>query len=211
MRVVSIWIATLGISAAGCTGSITEGGPGPGATAAPARSTGPAGPSGGSTAACVTTASSPIVARRLTRSEYENSVADVLGVQVGSALDGLILPDIRSNGFSNDVGGQLATVAHADAYNKAADSVATALAKSPSWLMRFARCNQTTAACRDQIAQVLGMHLFRRPLSTNEVTGFGALFDTAVAAGSVAASDAAVVVVRAMLQSPQFLYRLESQ
>src|SRR5258708_26219455 len=139
MRVVSLWIATLGMSAAGCSGLITAGGPGPGATAAPA-SSGPGGPSGGSTAACVTTAWSPIVARRLTRWEYESSVADVLGVQLGSELDGLIVPDIRSNGFSNDVGGQLATVAHADAYNKAADAVGTALAKSPSWLTRFTGC-----------------------------------------------------------------------
>jgi hypothetical protein len=210
MRVVSLWIATLGISAAGCSGLITAGGPSPGATAAPA-SSGPGGPSGGSTAACVTTASSPIVARRLTLWEYENSVADVLGVQMGAELEGLIVPDIRSNGFSNDVGGQLATVAHADAYNKAADAVGTALAKVPSWLTRFAGCNQTSAACRDEIARGLGLRLFRRPLSTDEVTSFGALFDAAVAAGSVAASDASVVVVRAMLQSPQFLYRLESQ
>jgi hypothetical protein len=156
--------------------------------------------------------SSPIVARRLTRWEYENSVADVLGVQMGTTLDSLILPDIRSNGFSNDVGGQLATVAQADAYSQAADSVGTVLAKTPSWLTPFAGCSQTSAACRDEIVGGLGLHLFRRPLSTSEVTSFGALFDATVAAGSsVAASDAAVVVVRAMLQSPQFLYRLESQ
>ncbi|HVR61037.1 MAG TPA: DUF1592 domain-containing protein, partial [Polyangia bacterium] len=44
-----------------------------------------------------------------------------------------------------------------------------------------------------------------------ELTTFGALFDTAVAAGIKTAPEAAGYVVRAMLQSPQFLYRLEAQ
>jgi hypothetical protein len=57
----------------------------------------------------------------------------------------------------------------------------------------------------------LGLRLFRRPATTAEVTSFGALFDAAVAAGKATVADAAVVVVRAMLQSPQFLYRLEAQ
>jgi hypothetical protein len=148
--------------------------------------------------------------RRLTRWEYANTVADVLNV-TGVDTTALVLPDIRANGFSNDFGGQLADADHAGAYQAAADAVGAALSKTPTWLARFAMCTQTAASCRDQVVGTLGLHLFRRPATTAEITSFGALFDAAVAAGKATVADAAVVVVRAMLQSPQFLYRLEAQ
>ena len=66
-------------------------------------------------------------------------------------VNALLPPDIRSNGFSNDIGGQLATAAHADAYQKTADAVGAALAKMPGWLAPFATCNQVAAACRDDV------------------------------------------------------------
>jgi hypothetical protein len=61
------------------------------------------------------------------------------------------------------------------------------------------------------MVRALALRLFRRPATPDESTAFGGLFDAAVAAGSKTAPDAAVIVVRAMLQSPQFLYRLEAQ
>jgi hypothetical protein len=147
--------------------------------------------------------------RRLTAWEYANTVADVLNV---TGVDMTGLPsDIRANGFSNDSAGQLADVDHAGHYQVVADTVGAALSKTPTWVARFAGCTQTAASCRDQVVGALGLHLFRRPATTAEITSFGALFDAAVAAGKATVADAAVVVVRAMLQSPQFLYRLEDQ
>lgn len=159
--------------------------------------------------------------RRLTHWEYTNTVSDVLGwpAQTDQAslatLTGLLPADIHSNGFSNDYGGQLATLDAATAYQQAADAVGVALGTQTGWLAPFASCTTTVATCRDSIVQGLGLRLFRRPLTTtgttSELASFGALFDTAVAAGMTTAPSAAVVVVRAMLQSPQFLYRLEAQ
>jgi hypothetical protein len=158
--------------------------------------------------------------RRLTTWEYINTVSDILGwpaqtdpTSIGT-LTGLLPADIHSNGFSNDYGGQLATLDAATAYQQAADAVGVALAAQTGWLTPFASCNTTVPTCRDSIVQALGLRLFRRPLTTaaaGELASFGALFDTAVAAGMTTAPSAAIVVVRAMLQSPQFLYRLESQ
>ncbi|HVZ72028.1 MAG TPA: DUF1592 domain-containing protein [Polyangia bacterium] len=149
--------------------------------------------------------------RRLTRWEYVNSVADVLKIAAPTGLPDLLPPDIRANGFSNDFGGQLVSLDHVTAYSDAADAVGAALAASPAWLAPFATCNATTPACRDQIVGALGLRLFRRPATAAEITTFGGLFDAAVANGQATAPAAASVVVRGMLQTPQFLYRIESQ
>jgi hypothetical protein len=165
------------------------------------------------TAAC---ASSPLAhagaaVRRLTAWEYVNSIGDVLGAPASAGLADLLPPDIRANGFSNDTGGQLVSLDHTTAYQAAADAVGATLAKAPAWLAPFAACATTAPTCRDAIVAGLGLRLFRRPVTADETTAFGGLFDASVAAGMTTAPAAAVVVVRAMLQSPQFLYRLESQ
>jgi hypothetical protein len=149
--------------------------------------------------------------RRLTRWEYANSVADIFKVAPPMGLADLLPADIRANGFSNDFAGQLVSLEHVTSYSGAADAVGAALANAPTWLTPFAACGATTAVCRDQIVHALGLHLFRRPTTTAELATFGGLFDAAVAAGQATAPAAATVVVRAMLQTPQFLYRLEAQ
>jgi hypothetical protein len=149
--------------------------------------------------------------RRLTRWEYANTVADVLKVPAPAGLSDMLPADIRANGFSNDFAGQLVSLDHVTAYQGAADAVGAALAKAPTWLAPFATCATTAAACRDQIVKGLGLRLFRRPPTDAEAATFGGLFDAAVAQGMTTASAAAVVVVRAMLQTPQFLYRIEAQ
>jgi hypothetical protein len=151
------------------------------------------------------------VVRRLTGWEYVNSVSDVLGAGASTGVFDLLPPDIRANGFSNDSGGQLVSLDHTTAYSAAADAVGATLAKSPAWLTPFATCTTTAAACRDAIVAGVGLRLFRRPVTSAEATAFGGLFDTAVASGMATPPAAGAVVVRAMLQSPQFLYRLESQ
>jgi len=200
----------------GCTGSISSTGPGSGSSVGSGSgavgSSGGLSPGSGTSPQCATAplASGVAYIRRLTGWEYANTIADVLNV-TGVDTASLLLPDIRANGFSNDYGGQLATPDHAAAYQAAADAVGAALSATPTWLTRFTTCTQTVASCRDQVVGALGLHLFRRPATTAEMASFGGLFDTAVSAGKATAMDAAVVVVRAMLQSPQFLYRLEVQ
>jgi Protein of unknown function (DUF1592)/Protein of unknown function (DUF1588)/Protein of unknown function (DUF1595)/Protein of unknown function (DUF1585)/Protein of unknown function (DUF1587) len=202
--------------AGGTPGSTT----GPGATGGVAPGTVgslPPGTTMTSTPACATAplAHAGTLVRRLTIWEYANSIADLFGAPAATGLGDLLPPDIRANGFSNDFGGQLVSLDHTTAYQAAADSVGASLAKSTTWLAPFATCATnpatTSATCRDAIVNGVGLRLFRRPLTTAEVTAFGGLFDASVAQGMTTAPAAAVVVVRAMLQSPQFLYRLESQ
>jgi hypothetical protein len=215
MGIAVMRLAALGICLTACTGSIGDLGHGSPSNPpdGPGSTTGSPTTTSGTPTSCVDTASStsPAVVRRLTRWEYANTIADVLGMPIGPDVTALLPPDIRSNGFSNDIGGQLATAIQADAYQKTADAVGAAVAKTPGWLAPFAMCNQVAAACRDDVVRALGLRLFRRPVTTDEGATFGALFDAAIVAGLTTVRDAGVVVVRAMLQSPQFLYRLETQ
>jgi hypothetical protein len=219
-----VWLACLG----GCTGRITgpsgqstqTGGVGVNTPGAPGTSTPgtvsslPPGTTMTTTPAC---ASAPLahtgtVIRRLTAWEYLNSVSDVFGASATTGVSDLLPADIRANGFSNDAGGQLVSLDLTTAYQGSADAVGATLLQSPTWLTPFASCATTAPTCRDAIVSGVGMRLFRRPVTAAETTAYGALFDSTVAAGMMTtAPAAATVVVRAMLQSPQFLYRLESQ
>ena len=201
-------------SQSGGVGSNGPGAPGTsGTTPSGTVSSLPPGTTMTTTAACATAplAHAGTGVRRLTRWEYVNSVTDVLGAAASTGVGDLLPADIRANGFSNDFGGQLVSLDHTTSYQAAADAAGVALAKSASWLAPFATCTTTAAACRDAIVGGLGLRLFRRPATAAETTAFGGLFDAAVGAGMTTAPAAALVVVRAMLQSPQFLYRLESQ
>jgi hypothetical protein len=227
LRLVTLSAAVSG----GCSGQISGQGPGSGGQPSGSAGTGTAGagssgamgpgtvsslPPGTTmttTAACASSAlaHAGTVVRRLTRWEYVNSVADVLSVPSSAGIADLLPSDIRANGFSNDFGGQLVSLDHASGYQAAADAVGAGLGKTATWLAPFATCTGTAAACRDAIVGALGLRLFRRPVTATELTTYGALFDATTQAGATTAPAAAVTVVRAMLQSPQFLYRLEAQ
>ena len=215
MRGVSFRLIATGLLLSGCSGAI---GNGSGSGSGSGIMGGGTSTGGGDTMVTKSPqcASAPLATgtsyvRRLTHWEYANSVADTLNVKLSDATLALIPVDIRANGFSNDFGGQLASFDSADQYSKTAEAVVGDLAKTPNWLTGFATCADTGATCRDSVVRGLGLRLFRRPATSDEVTAFGGLFDAAVAAGITTAPEAAGYVVRAMLQSPQFLYRLEAQ
>ena len=210
--------ASFGLGAAllvlgGCTGS--SGGSNPGMPATmpgmPGMPSQPAGdpPTTQPPPACLAPAA-PFV-RRLTRWEYTNTVADVLGVHLDDGTLALLPDDLRANGFSNDSSGQSALSDIGARYAKVADATALALAQAPNWLAALATCNATAAACRDSVVRGLGLRLFRRPLTTEESASFAAVFDAIVALGIPTAPEVAGHLVRALLQWPQFLYRLEGQ
>jgi len=207
MRRVSFGLIATSIIFGGCTGQVGDGASG-GTTQPPSDDI-----TKMQSAQCMAAplATGSAYVRRLTRWEYANTIADTLNVHLDDTTTALIPSDIRANGFSNDFGGQLASFDNADQYSKTADAVGALLGQTPNWLAPFATCNDTGGACRDSIVHGLGLRLFRRPATPEETTAFGGLFDAAIAAGIKTAPEAAGYVVRAMLQSPQFLYRLEAQ
>ena len=74
----------------------------------------------------------------------------------------------------------------------------------------FITCRAFRPDCTRSFVEVLGARLFRRPLRDPEVQGFLPVFDL-VASEGADFDVAARLVLRAMLQSPQFLYHLEDR
>src|SRR5437667_3140996 len=100
----------------------------------------------------------------------------------------------------------------ADAYGAAAEKLALNAFRAGD-VHALLPCKPTSARdvrCRDQFVQSFGLRAFRRPLSGVELRRYAALF-TAQAAKTGQFLEGARIVVEAMLQSPKFLFHVESR
>ena len=147
----------------------------------------------------------PGTLRRLTHSQYNNTVRDLLG-DLTRPADHFPQEDYL-NGFTNQVEGQSVPPLLAEAYTVAAEKLAAnAFRRGDS--NRLVPCKPTPAndsVCRDQFIRKFGLRAFRRPLNDAEVRGYARLF--AVDKRDFFAG--AKLTVEAMLQSPSFLFHLE--
>lgn len=136
--------------------------------------------------------------RLLTRREYQNTVRDLLGVEVDTAA----IPDEpRPQGFNNTAAAMVVTSRHLDAFVALAeDAVERALTTQRAQLIP---CDPGAADCPRRFVEQVGLRALRRPLDADEVTAFTAAF-----AGR-SFDDGVRVALGAMLVSPSFLYRWE--
>lgn len=146
---------------------------------------------------------------RLSYSEYDKSVSDLLLTQVTPSE---LFPAEQPNLGSYDDGGarglnerllqEIVLAAQQLAAQAVADSVRYAA---------IIGCQPSEATCRDLFIQSFGLRAYRRPLTQAETTRFATLFDQGadlVASGD-AFRDGAQLVLEAVLQSAKFLYRTE--
>jgi hypothetical protein len=138
------------------------------------------------------------VLRRLTHSQYNHTVRDLLGDESRPA-DQFPKEDFV-HGFTNQAEGQSVSPLLAEAYAKAAERLAHNAFRNPSRLVNCAPSD----ACRDRFLRELGRRAFRRPLKDSEVAAYGKLF-----ARETDFYKGAQLAVEAMLQSPHFLFHLE--
>jgi hypothetical protein len=142
---------------------------------------------------------------RLTRAQVDNAVSDVLGAQFQPSS---VLPTDEKMGPFAVNGLSLMTPDLADLYQFAAESIGDEVEANPA---KFAPCANMTSgahACADTFVKSLGQKLYRHPLDTDEHTRWLALYDTQAADAGYAGGVRAVV--EGMLQSPNFLYRVEA-
>ena len=149
-----------------------------------------------------------VALRRLTHSQYNNTVRDLLGDFTRPA-DHFPQEDFL-HGFTNQAEGQSIPPLLAEAYTVASEKLA-ANAFRRGGGQNFVPCKPASAsdaACRDQFIRKFGLKAFRRPLSAAEAKGYSALFSQAATEqGDFFAG--AKLVIEAMLQSPSFLFHLE--
>ena len=153
--------------------------------------------------ACPTQALPHTPLRRLTRFEYGNTVRDLLGVNIDVAST---LPvDEHTNGFSNNAAVLTVSALHAEKYVLASETLATAAVAN---LDSLAPCELgAETECAAEFAQDFGRRAFRRPLTPEDEQYLLAAFQLGYDGGSYA--EGIEVMIRAALQSPHFLYRVE--
>jgi cellulase/cellobiase CelA1 len=140
--------------------------------------------------------------RRLSALEYQNTLADLLGVS--ASVSGGLPSDTVVNHFDNNQSVLLVSEAFADKVRIITENVIKAIN-----VQSTTSCKGGTAdeACANDFAHRFGGRAFRRPLSDAEVADFMAIYK-AIAAGE-GFDEGVRWMIAAMLQSPYFLYRTE--
>lgn len=168
------------------------------------------GSSGGGTTGspqdCATSQIPPTALRRLTRFEYAQTVKDLLGVDPTPSND---LPaDEVTNSFDNNSGVLTVSALHAEKYVLVSEALAKAAVQNLAALTACDTASTGEDACAQQFAKSFGRRAFRRPTTTGDEQ----MLMTAYAAGRTGGSfaEGIEVMIRAALQSPDFIYRLET-
>lgn len=143
--------------------------------------------------------------RRLTQSEYNNTVRDLLGDTTHPADQ--FPPDQQIGDFTNTAVALTVPPLLAQAYQTAAEQLATtALSTRASTLVPCA-LTAGTDACAQSFIETFGKQAYRRPLTTTEQGVLFALYQTNSTDATF--SNGIQAVIEAVLQSGDFLYRVE--
>lgn len=197
-RVVTGLLAS-GLLLAGCMGQIGDG-------AAEGSGTSGDGPeSGGDTDGRLTTTR----VLRLTHRQYNHTVQDLLGIEGEPAAS--FAGDVASEGFTNKAEQLVVDGRLGPQYRSAAEELAARSVTDETSFAHVVPCDPSSAACAEEFIASFGRQAFRRPLTADETQRLKALFDSGaelVASGD-AFRDGVRVVIEALLQSPDFLYRTE--
>jgi hypothetical protein len=147
--------------------------------------------------------------RRLTHSQYNNTVRDLLGDQTHPA--DIFPQEDYVNGFKNQIAAQDISPLLAEAYQVAALKLAKAAILEGSDLRHRLPCAPKSAGdseCGSRFIRQFGLRAFRRPLDDAELHRYsGLLVKETRRTGQF--MDGVQLVIEAMLQSPRFLFRLE--
>jgi len=150
----------------------------------------------------------PVFMSRLTHSQYNNTVRDLLGDETRPADQFPQEDYVR--GFKNQSEVQSIPVLLAEAYSAAAEKLARNAFRTgeSKKIIPCQPASSVHSACRNQFVSQFGRRAFRRPLTLGESQRYNALFiREAKRTGKFL--SAAQLVVETMLQSPNFLFRME--
>jgi hypothetical protein len=151
--------------------------------------------------------------RRLTRFEYDNTIQDIFNDSTNPA--NALPAEELGNGFGNDADALSVSSLLAEEYGTVAEGIASRATATPAQmatLLHPCAMNVTTATettCARSIINALGPKLWRRALTTADGDGLAMLESTLRATSGATFPIAIAGVISAMLQSPEFLYRVE--
>jgi len=139
--------------------------------------------------------------RRLTHSQYNHTVRDLLGDQTSPALQ--FPPEDFVNGFRNQSRGQSLSPLLVEAYSNAAEKLARSAFRGGD-THNLIPC-KPSAECGKRFVREFGLKAFRRPLAQDEQQRYEQLL-----ASDPNFMKGAQLVIEAMLQSPNFLFWMDT-
>ncbi|MEZ4458541.1 MAG: DUF1592 domain-containing protein [bacterium] len=148
--------------------------------------------------------------RRLTSTEYRNTVQDVLGA--GYMVPESLPPDAATNGWTSIAMSSITvSPSGVDQYEAAGFELAEHVIGTPTLRNAIVPCadgNPLDLACMRQMVENIGPKLWRRPMTEMEVNAYAQ--PGAIAAQTLGSFDeGAKFALAGLLQSPNFLYRIE--
>jgi Protein of unknown function (DUF1588)/Protein of unknown function (DUF1592)/Protein of unknown function (DUF1595)/Protein of unknown function (DUF1587)/Protein of unknown function (DUF1585) len=154
---------------------------------------------------CDARAPGPAPLHPLTRFQYNNIVRDLLGdtTQPAQAFP----PENEVSGYRTMAANNQANPLLVESYVTAAETIAATATQSR--LTDVAPCDagRDAAACGHDFVASFGARAFRRPLTDAELSPLTALFDSG---NTQSYAKGVELVLQTILQSPQFLYRVDS-
>jgi hypothetical protein len=155
------------------------------------------------TPACKNITPGPAPIRRLTRTEYDATVRDLLGEDKKLAKD---FPNEElDDSFDNSAQTRSVSDVLAEKYGSAAESIAKSVVAKIDSVVGCDAAKDGDEACLNKFFDGFGKRLWRRPLDTAEKDDLKKVF----MANKASFADGLDAVVQVMTLSPQFLYRLE--
>jgi hypothetical protein len=148
----------------------------------------------------------PSPLHRLTRVEYDNTIRDLLGADLGLAKE--FVADERAGTFTGNSFTPISEMQFTQ-YATAASAAATRASDAMSKLLPCDPAANATA-CAAQFIKQFGRRAHRAPLDDAEVARYQKLFEAGrTSAGGNDFANGVRLVVEAMLQSPKFIYLIE--
>jgi hypothetical protein len=156
----------------------------------------------GSVVDCATLTRPPTPLRRLTQFEYNSTVQDLLATSLTPA-DSFPADEVV-DGFTNNAVVLTISSLHAEKYMESAEELAAEASTRLSTLLPCDPATMGEQACAETFAATFGRRAYRRPLEPEdlgvlmEAYAFGSSFENGIE-----------LVLRTILQSPHFLFRVE--
>ncbi len=141
--------------------------------------------------------------RLLTRTEYANTVSDLLGIPAPNVTSVPVEPEVE--GYDNNADASLVTARHVEAYMDLAQAAAVVAVDTDA--AGLAGCMPADPGCAQAFVEAFGTRALRRPLTDEETQHYLAQFDSDAAEGDF--YEGMRMSIEAMLNSPAFLYRSE--
>lgn len=147
--------------------------------------------------------------QRLTVDEYIETVKAAVGVDITTEARKRLPPDLRADGFSNTSYNLGVGLKHIDAYSRLAEIIVSRM-NVREFVARFSNRRKFTDKDMGEVISRVGYWLLRGPVDEREIIAYRGITTTVASAGG-SFDEAMGYVIEAMLQSPRFIYRVESQ